>query len=127
MRKLVEVKGISEQKAQKLKEIIKTNNLVSIGFQTATSRLECMKDTIMLSTGWYISVLFIELYCLCNLHYVHNSQQVRMIWTYFLGEALKPGLSQKYLVSFVPERRSCATLYASLLSGLWIRVAQKAE
>jgi len=51
MRKLVEVKGISEQKAQKLKEIIKTNNLVSIGFQTATSRLECMKDTIMLSTG----------------------------------------------------------------------------
>eukprot|EP00428_Durinskia_dybowskii_P076997 CAMPEP_0170357278 /NCGR_PEP_ID=MMETSP0117_2-20130122/1620_1 /TAXON_ID=400756 /ORGANISM="Durinskia baltica, Strain CSIRO CS-38" /LENGTH=346 /DNA_ID=CAMNT_0010611431 /DNA_START=47 /DNA_END=1087 /DNA_ORIENTATION=- len=51
LRKLVEVKGISEQKAQKLKEVIKTNNLVSIGFQTATSRLECMKDTIMLSTG----------------------------------------------------------------------------
>lgn len=47
----MEVKGISEQKAQKLKEVIKTNNLVSIGFQTATSRLECMKDTIMLSTG----------------------------------------------------------------------------
>lgn len=56
MRKLVEVKGISEQKAQKLKEIIKTNNLVSIGFQTATSRLECMKDTIMLSTGHPFSI-----------------------------------------------------------------------
>jgi DNA repair protein RAD51 len=51
LRKLMEVKGISEQKAQKLKELIKTNNLVSVGFQTATSRLECMKDTIMLSTG----------------------------------------------------------------------------
>jgi hypothetical protein len=53
LRKLVEVKGISEQKAQKLKELIKTNNLVSVGFQTATSKLECMKDTIMLSTGEY--------------------------------------------------------------------------
>lgn len=51
LRKLVEVKGISEQKAQKLKELIKTNNLVSVGFQTATSKLECMKDTIMISTG----------------------------------------------------------------------------
>jgi len=51
MRKLVEVKGISEQKAQKLKDLIKTNQLVSIGFQTATDRLESMKDIIMLSTG----------------------------------------------------------------------------
>jgi hypothetical protein len=51
MRKLVEVKGISEQKALKLKEIVKTNNLVSIGFQTATSRLESMKELIVISTG----------------------------------------------------------------------------
>lgn len=51
LRKLTEVKGISEQKAQKLKEIIKTNQLVSIGFQTASSRLEIMKDMIMISTG----------------------------------------------------------------------------
>ncbi len=51
MRKLVEVKGISEQKAQKLREIIKSHQLVSVGFQTATNKLECMKDLIMLSTG----------------------------------------------------------------------------
>jgi hypothetical protein len=48
---LIEVKGISEQKAQKLKDVIKANQLVPIGFQTATSRLECMKDLIMISTG----------------------------------------------------------------------------
>jgi DNA-binding Xre family transcriptional regulator len=59
LRKLVEVKGISEQKAQKLKELIKTNNLVSVGFQTATSKLECMKDTIMLSTGKVSSQLLV--------------------------------------------------------------------
>jgi hypothetical protein len=51
MRKLVEVKGISEQKAQKLKETIKSHELVALGFQTATSRLESMKDLIMISTG----------------------------------------------------------------------------
>lgn len=51
MRKLVDVKGISEQKAQKLKDTIKAQSLVSIGFQTATSRLECMRDIIMISTG----------------------------------------------------------------------------
>jgi DNA repair protein RAD51 len=51
MRKLVEVKGISEQKAQKLKELIRSQQLVSLGFQTATSRLESMKDMIMISTG----------------------------------------------------------------------------
>lgn len=45
------MKGISEQKAQKLKELIRANQLVSLGFQTATSRLECMKDLIMISTG----------------------------------------------------------------------------
>lgn len=50
-RKLMEVKGISEQKAAKLKEIIKSNQLVAIGFQTATSCLESMKDVIMISTG----------------------------------------------------------------------------
>jgi hypothetical protein len=52
MRKLIEVKGISEQKAQKLKEIIKNQQLVCLGFQTATSRLESLKDMIMISTGW---------------------------------------------------------------------------
>jgi hypothetical protein len=51
MKKLLEVKGISEQKAQKLKDLIKGNQLVALGFQTATSRLECMKDVIMISTG----------------------------------------------------------------------------
>lgn len=51
LKKLLDVKGISEQKAQKLKETIKANNLVCLGFTTATSRLECMKDIIMLSTG----------------------------------------------------------------------------
>jgi DNA repair protein RAD51 len=51
MRKLVEVKGISEQKAQKLKELIRANQLVSLGFQTASNRLETMKDLIMISTG----------------------------------------------------------------------------
>jgi DNA repair protein RAD51 len=47
----MDVKGISEQKAQKLKEIIKTNNLVELGFQTATNRLESLKETIFISTG----------------------------------------------------------------------------
>jgi hypothetical protein len=56
LRKLIEVKGISEQKAQKLKDIIKANQLVPIGFQTATSRLECMKDLIMISTGVFVGL-----------------------------------------------------------------------
>lgn len=51
LRKLTDVKGISEQKAMKLKEIIKTNNLVQLGFQTATTRLESLKDLIVISTG----------------------------------------------------------------------------
>lgn len=51
LKKLMEVKGISEQKAQKLKEIIKTNQLVSSGFLTAAARLDITKDIIMLSTG----------------------------------------------------------------------------
>jgi DNA repair protein RAD51 len=51
LRKLCDVKGVSEQKAQKLKDIIKTNNLVSMGFMTATTRLEGMQDTILISTG----------------------------------------------------------------------------
>ncbi len=45
------MKGISEQKIIKLKETIKAQQLVSLGFQTATSKLECMKDIIMISTG----------------------------------------------------------------------------
>jgi DNA repair protein RAD51 len=51
LRRLTDVKGISEQKAQKLKDIIKANNLVLVGFQTATTKLEAMKDVIMVSTG----------------------------------------------------------------------------
>lgn len=51
IRKLVEVKGISDQKAQKLKEIIKSQQLVSLGFTTATDRLNHLKDTILVSTG----------------------------------------------------------------------------
>jgi len=45
------VKGISEQRAQKLKDIVKQNNLVMAGFTTATQRLEMAKDVIMISTG----------------------------------------------------------------------------
>ncbi len=51
MRKLIEVKGISEQKAQKLKDIIKQNQLVATGFTSATIKLEMAKDIIMISTG----------------------------------------------------------------------------
>ena len=51
MKKLMDVKGISEQKAQKLKDLIKSAGLVSLGFQTATSRLDIMKDMIYISTG----------------------------------------------------------------------------
>lgn len=51
MRKLIEVKGISEQKAQKLKELIKSQQLVSLGFQTASNKLQLMKDQISISTG----------------------------------------------------------------------------
>ena len=51
LKKLMDVKGISEQKAMKLKEIIKSNQLVSSGFLTAAAKLEDTKDLIMLSTG----------------------------------------------------------------------------
>ncbi len=51
MRKLTEVKGISEQRAQKLKDTIKANNLVVTGFQSATQRLEMSKEIIFISTG----------------------------------------------------------------------------
>jgi len=51
LRKLQDVKGISEQKAQKVKDIIKANQLVPIGFKTATNRLEDLKEQIFLATG----------------------------------------------------------------------------
>lgn len=51
LKKLTDVKGISEQKAAKLKDIIKVNQLVPLGFQTASSRLEGMKNLISISTG----------------------------------------------------------------------------
>ena len=51
LRKLQEVKGISEQKAIKLKELIKANELVPLGFKTATNRMLDLKDQIFLATG----------------------------------------------------------------------------
>ena len=51
LRKLIEVKGISEQKALKLKEIIKTNEIVHSGFQTATTRLQSLNELVYISTG----------------------------------------------------------------------------
>ena len=51
LRKLTDVKGISDQKAQKLKDVIKQNQLVISGFTTATHRLEAYKDVIFISTG----------------------------------------------------------------------------
>lgn len=52
LRRLTDVKGISEQKAQKIKDTIKANNLVAdIGFQTASTKLEASKDIIFISTG----------------------------------------------------------------------------
>ena len=51
LRQLTTVKGISDQKAQKLKDCIKANSLVQQGFKTATNRLEDMKDQIFLATG----------------------------------------------------------------------------
>lgn len=49
LRKLQEVKGISEQKAQKLKEA--ANKLVPSGFVTAAMELQRRQDIIMVSTG----------------------------------------------------------------------------
>ena len=51
LRKLQEVKGISEQKAAQLKQKIKDNQLVSIGFTTASAKMQADKDKIYLSTG----------------------------------------------------------------------------
>ena len=51
MRKLTEVKGLSEQKAQKIKDVIKANQLVCSGFITATQSLEQRKDMINIGTG----------------------------------------------------------------------------
>lgn len=47
----MEVKGISEQKAQKLKDIIKSSGIVSLGFQTAATRLQAQNDNILITTG----------------------------------------------------------------------------
>ncbi len=51
IRQITNVKGVSDQKATKLKQLIKDNQLVSIGFKTASNRLEDMKDQIFLATG----------------------------------------------------------------------------
>ncbi len=49
LRKLTDIKGISEQKAQKIKEV--SYKLVPMGFLTAAQQLETRKDLIQLSTG----------------------------------------------------------------------------
>lgn len=51
LRKLIEVKGISEQKAQKLKDTIKQKRLLVTGFRSASERLNEMKESILLATG----------------------------------------------------------------------------
>ena len=51
LRKMQDVKGISEQKATKIKDTIKANELVKTGFKTASNRLEDLKDSICLATG----------------------------------------------------------------------------
>ena len=51
LRKLQDVKGISEQKAIKLKDTIKSQRLVSMGFQSATDRLAAARELIYISTG----------------------------------------------------------------------------
>lgn len=51
LRKLTEVKGMSEQKIQKIKDIIKSNGLVMLGFKTAAEQLSITKDMVKISTG----------------------------------------------------------------------------
>jgi DNA repair protein RAD51 len=50
-RKLTDVKGVSEQKAQKLKDTIKANRLVCTGFQSATDKLIASREIIFIGTG----------------------------------------------------------------------------
>ena len=51
LRKLTDVKGISEQKAVKLKDTIKGNRLVCSGFQSATDKLIASRDILFIGTG----------------------------------------------------------------------------
>eukprot|EP00605_Chrysophyceae_sp_TOSAG23-4_P000150 GSChrysophyteH1.ASY1.ANO1.173.1 assembled CDS len=51
LRKMQDVKGISEQKAIKVKDIIKSNELVPMGFKTASNRLVDLKGNIPIATG----------------------------------------------------------------------------
>ncbi len=121
LRKLVEVKGISEQKAQKLKDTIKANQLVPIGFQTATSRLECMKDIIMISTGQLKGHQ--DFSCILNLIW----SQALTIWMSFWEEELKLVHSRKFSENSAPERLRCATRSVSQRSVPSTKVVQKAE
>lgn len=70
MRKLLEVKGLSEPKVAKLKELIKAQNLVVLGFQTASNRLECMKDMVKISTGREYFLIFVMLLAI----YTHSNE-----------------------------------------------------
>lgn len=51
MRKLMDIKGISEPKAMKLKDTIKSNRLVCSGFQSATDKLVASRDVLFIGTG----------------------------------------------------------------------------
>ena len=51
VRRLCEVKGMSEMKIQKIKELIKNQKLVPMGFETALSRFHNVKENIMITTG----------------------------------------------------------------------------
>jgi DNA repair protein RAD51 len=51
VRRLADVKGLSEQKILKIKEIIKTQKLVAMGFETALTRYHNVKENIMITTG----------------------------------------------------------------------------
>lgn len=51
LRKLQEVKGISENKAQQIKQKIKDNELVKAGFAVAAEMAQVEKDRLSLSTG----------------------------------------------------------------------------
>ena len=51
IRKLTDVKGLSEQKVTKLKDIIKGNRLVCAGFQSATDKLIASRDIIFIGSG----------------------------------------------------------------------------
>ena len=53
LRKMQDVKGISEQKAIKVKDIIKSNELVPMGFTSALDFAVQRKEVVHLTTGGF--------------------------------------------------------------------------